>query len=51
MLNKVCELVLPAVERHGPIEAWIIDDTGRTAFSRPSGAARGFGVDAYIAKP
>ena len=22
------DLVLPAVERHGPIEAWIIDDTG-----------------------
>ena len=22
------EMVLPAIERHGPIEAWIIDDTG-----------------------
>src|SRR5437762_14333456 len=21
-------MVLPAIERHGPIEAWIIDDTG-----------------------
>ena len=21
-------LVLPEMERHGPIEAWIIDDTG-----------------------
>jgi SRSO17 transposase len=28
MLGKVAELVLPAVERGGPVEAWIIDDTG-----------------------
>jgi SRSO17 transposase len=28
MLAKVREMVLPAIERHGPIEAWIIDDTG-----------------------
>src|ERR1700732_1614216 len=28
VLAKVRELVLPQVERHGPIEAWIIDDTG-----------------------
>jgi len=28
MLGKVSELVLPAIERSGPIEAWIIDDTG-----------------------
>jgi SRSO17 transposase len=27
VLTKVRELVLPAIERHGPIEAWIIDDT------------------------
>jgi SRSO17 transposase len=27
MLAKVRELVLPAIEHHGPIEAWIIDDT------------------------
>ena len=27
VLAKVSELVLPAIERHGPIEAWIIDDT------------------------
>jgi SRSO17 transposase len=26
-LAKVRELVLPSIERHGPIEAWIIDDT------------------------
>src|SRR5450755_1760865 len=28
VLAKVRELVLPAIERQGPIEAWIIDDTG-----------------------
>jgi SRSO17 transposase len=28
VLTKVQELVLPAIEQHGPIEAWIIDDTG-----------------------
>jgi len=28
VLAKVRALVLPAVERHGPVEAWIIDDTG-----------------------
>jgi DDE superfamily endonuclease len=27
-LAKVRQLVLPEIERHGPIEAWIIDDTG-----------------------
>jgi SRSO17 transposase len=28
VLGKVREMVLPAIEAHGPIEAWIIDDTG-----------------------
>ena len=28
VLAKVRELVLPQIERHGRIEAWIIDDTG-----------------------
>jgi SRSO17 transposase len=28
VLAKVREMVLPAMERHGAIEAWIIDDTG-----------------------
>src|SRR5689334_23883627 len=28
VLTKVRDLVLPAIEAHGPIEAWIIDDTG-----------------------
>jgi SRSO17 transposase len=28
VLAKVCEIVLPAIERAGPVEAWIIDDTG-----------------------
>jgi SRSO17 transposase len=27
VLTKVREMVLPAIERQGPIEAWIIDDT------------------------
>ena len=28
VLAKVRELVLPEIEQHGPIEAWIVDDTG-----------------------
>ena len=28
VLRKVREMVLPKIERHGPIDAWIIDDTG-----------------------
>ena len=28
VLAKVRETVLPAIERHRPIGAWIIDDTG-----------------------
>jgi SRSO17 transposase len=28
VLAKVGEMVVPTIERHGPIEAWIIDDTG-----------------------
>ena len=28
MLARVGQLVLPAIERRGPIEAWIIDDAG-----------------------
>ena len=28
VLAKVREMVLPEIERHGPIAAWIIDDTG-----------------------
>jgi SRSO17 transposase len=27
VLAKVREVVVPAIERHGPIEAWIVDDT------------------------
>jgi SRSO17 transposase len=27
VLDKVREIVVPAITRHGPIEAWIIDDT------------------------
>src|SRR5258707_4091962 len=41
LLAKVRALVLPAIERHGPIEAWIIDDTGFRKQGRHSvGAAR-----------
>ena len=28
VLGKVREIVLPAIERQGSVEAWIIDDTG-----------------------
>jgi SRSO17 transposase len=41
LLAKVGELVLPVIERHGPIEAWIIDDTGFRKQGRHSvGVAR-----------
>ena len=35
MLAKVGELELPAITRSGPIEAWIIDDTGFRKKGRP----------------
>ena len=41
LLDKVGEMVLPVMERHGPIEAWIIDDTGFRKKGRHSvGVAR-----------
>src|SRR4030088_495221 len=35
MLTKVREMVLPVIERHGSIEAWIIDDTSFPKQGRP----------------
>src|SRR6266481_3031942 len=41
VLAKVREMVLPEIERHGQIEAWIIDDTGLPKKGRHSvGVAR-----------
>jgi len=36
VLAKVSELVVPAITQHGPIEVWIIDDTGMPKKGRHS---------------
>ncbi len=36
VLGKVREQVLPAIERHGPIEVWVSDDTGFPKYGQSS---------------
>ena len=40
LMAQVRDHVLPAIERHGPIRAWIIDDTGFPKKGRHTGAPK-----------
>ncbi|MDB5522986.1 MAG: family transposase [Rhizobium sp.] len=40
LLARVRDLVLPLIERHGPIEAWIVNDTGFPKKGRHFGRGR-----------
>ena len=39
LLRAVRDLVLPAIERHGPVRHWIVDDTGFPKLSSDTGNA------------
>src|SRR3979409_2547477 len=41
VLAKVRQMVLPSMQRQGPIEAWIIDDTGFPKHGDHSGGGQG----------